>query len=124
MTFVRFLGFGVLSALILSVLKILFFGFLDPLNIVVQYLYWFLTFVVVVACSRRLGFINYLEAVVVLVIWLVIALFFDLLIASQFLGLVLFKNFYILFGYLIMALAIFMFHKKRHVQIRRQQSGK
>lgn len=124
MTFARFFGFGFLTAFALAILKIVFFSYLDPENIVLHYVFWFFTLVVVIAFIRRLGFINYLESIVVLVIWLVFSLFMDLLIASPVLGLDLFKNFYILFSYLLLALGVFLFHKKRHIQIRRQKASK
>ncbi len=75
-----------------------------------------------IAAVRRLGIINYLESVFAAICWWLFALIFDFLITSAFAGLGMFRDIHLWVGYLVMMLAIFLFHKKRHVQLRHEMN--
>lgn len=124
MTYKKLFGFGLLLTAVLVILKIIFFGYFtwtESFNSHV--LYWLVVWVLSTALVRRLGVITMLEAVVVMVLWLILELIGDSAIAGPLVGwrILIDPNFAL--GYLFMPLAIFLFHKKRHV-VRREQMAK
>jgi len=123
MTAKKFFLFLILQLLLLLGIKLLFFKAFGITDVFMEYAYWALIAVVVVAMARRLGVMNYLEAIFVAVTWFLANLFFDLIITGALLGYSMFTRWQLWVGYLIMMLSIFVFHKKRHVQIRKEQAA-
>jgi hypothetical protein len=124
MTLQKFFGLGVCLALLLGLLKVIFFKFLNPDLITLNLLFWLLIAVFSIGLVRRLGVINYLEAFLACGIWLLFVLLTDFLLTSFALGLKVFLNPKIWLGDLVMLLAIVASHKKRHVEIRKEQAKK
>ncbi len=85
------------------------------------YLSWAATAVIAAALVRRIGVINFLEAFFVCVLWFIADGFIDLIFTSGLLGLQIFSHWPLWIGYLVTFLAVFLFHKKRHVHIRHEQ---
>lgn len=124
MTYKKLFGFGILLTTVLVILKIIFFGYFTWAgSIQLHILYWLVVWILAIALVRRLGFITMLEAVVVMVLWLIIQLIGDGAVATPMLGWRVLVDPSFALGYLFMPLAIFLFHKKRHVE-RRQQAAK
>ncbi len=124
MTYKKLFGFGILLAAVLVILKIVLFGYFTwagsfDLHVV----YWLIVWVLTTALVRRLGFITMLEAVVVMVLWLLLELIGDGAVATPMVGWRVLIDPSFALGYLFIPLAIFLFHKKRHVE-RRQQLAK
>lgn len=124
MTYKKLFGFGILLTTVLVILKVIFFGYFTwsgsfDLHIV----YWLVVWVLSTALVRRLGTITMLEAVVVMVLWLILQLIGDGAVATPVLGWKVLIDPSFALGYFFMPLAIFLFHKKRHVE-RRQQLAK
>jgi hypothetical protein len=120
MTIKKLLIFIFFQWLFLTLLKVLFFKYLNFSSPDFQHLlYWLLTAVVVVALVRRLGVINFLEAFFAVIVSFVIDIFTDLILTALFTGLGIFARWQFWAGYLVMALAVVIFHKKRHVAIRK-----
>lgn len=120
MTLNKFFGFGAVMAGFFVLAKLFSYKVLNWELSVSHYIYFVLVGTFSVALIRRLGHINVLEAIAAIVIWIIFALFLDLIITAQILGPKIFLdlNFYI--GYLVMAVFVFIFHKKRHVEIRKK----
>lgn len=123
MTFGKFFGLGFVLAVILSALKIFYVQIFNDQSQAVQYAFWLVVILVTIACVRRLGVINYLEAFLVCGFWFIGVLFFDFLITSQILDFSIFARLDIWIGHAIMLLSIFLFHKKRHVKIRKEHAA-
>lgn len=120
MTIKKLLIFIFLQWLFLTLLKVLFFKYLNFSSANLQYsLYWLLTAVVAVALARRLGVINYLEAFFAVIVSFVVDIFTDLILTTLFTGFAIFAQWQFWVGYLAMALAVVIFHKKRHIAIRK-----
>ncbi|MCC7356810.1 MAG: hypothetical protein IT410_04350 [Candidatus Doudnabacteria bacterium] len=77
-----------------------------------------------VASVRRVGIINYLESVVVIIFWLSFGLIFDIFAIGLGYGLEPYTHITFWLMYPLLLLTIFLFHKKRHVDIRRGGEGK
>lgn len=122
MTFSRFILFGVLLWLLLALVKGLFLQLLtlDSFPVFIGYLV--VTVVIAMACSRRLGVINYLEGAFVACLWMIGVLIADWILLYAVLKLPVFAGLKVWFGYLAVMAGIFFFHKKRHVHIRNQQA--
>ncbi len=119
MTFKKLFGYGILLAIVIVVIEFIFGRFLNIDSIWLQVSEWLLIAAFSIALSRRLGTINYLEAILVIGTWLIISLLFSYIL----LGTITFQHGYVWIGYLVMAVAIFIFHKKRHVEIRKQTAA-
>ena len=121
MTIKRFFVILVLQWAIFSVLKYYFFGSVFFENLALQYLlFWISTIFLAVILVRKLGVINYFEGVFIAILWFVVALISDLIVLTNFVGYGMYSKWQFWAGYLLMALAVFLFHKKRHVEIRKQ----
>ncbi len=123
MTFGKFFGLGFLLAILLAALKIFYIQIFNDQSQFIQFGFWFFIILITIACVRRVGVINFLESFLICGFWFVIALFFDFMITSQIAGFDMFKRLDIWLGYVIMVLSIFLFHKKRHIQIRREHAA-
>ena len=129
MTIRSFFGYTLLQLVILMLLKIWFFNSAILDNAGLQtIIYWGLTMVAAAAFVRRLGVINYLEAIFIAIAWTLLDIFFDLIVTSLYLkvGVSVFSQISLWVGYFILALVVFLFHKKRHIAIRKgeyQEAG-
>lgn len=118
-----FLFFGFVNWLALLVLKVIFFGYLDPGTLLTRLLFGLAAVVVSTAAVRRLGYINYLESLLAAGVWFFFALILDFLVLSPIVG-----EFSVLKGevwasYLMLTLTVFLFHKKRHIKIRKEMAA-
>jgi len=120
MTFSRFFGLGLLLWVLLSIIKALFLNVLGLDTLPSEVIFGFVVFIVSMACARRLGVINYLEGALVAVMWTIGLLVADFFILRPILGWSVFTKGIFWAGYAVSAAAIFFFHKKRHVQIRKE----
>lgn len=118
----HFLLLGFVLTLVLGAIKFVFYNVLAGDSAVFNYVEWALIVLAAIAAVRRLGIINYLEAIFAAVCWWLFSLIFDFLITSAFAGLEIFRDVHLWIGYLVMMLAIFLFHKKRHVQLRHEMN--
>ena len=119
MTAGNFLTFTIIALFLTTAVKIFFVTVLNINSLYLVYVMWVLMALISIACVRRIGVINYLESVLVIVIWLFFGMFLDLLILYSLAGPAIYHHAYLWGGYLVIALTIFLFHKKRHVEIRR-----
>lgn len=99
--------------------KIVFLQMLG-LTAVTRTVYFVCLIVLAIFCGRKLGVINYLEAMLVAGVWTFFSLFFEFFIIVSLYGFSLHKRWEFWVGYLAVALSIFIFHKKRHVVIRKE----
>lgn len=120
MTFKKFFGFGFFLAIALVGVKVFLYQSFDwENNAIVHYLFWGIGFVLSTALIRRLGIITFLEAIVVIGVWLFLCLFFDLIVTASIVGFKIFLNLNFLLGYLFIIIGMFFFHKKKHVHTRK-----
>lgn len=76
-----------------------------------------------IVLTKRLGVINFLEAIFILFFWFFLDLFSDFIITGVFTGVSIFSKWQLWVGYLAMMVCVFAFHKKRHIHIRKEQAG-
>ncbi len=123
MTFKRLIVLSLIQCVLLVLLKLVFFKLVGETEFFSEALYVLLTLVVVIACARRLGVINFLEAMFVAGLWFFLDIIFDLLITSNLASVSIFKSWHFWTGYLALLLGVFFFHKKRHVEIRKEHAA-
>lgn len=121
MSFSKFFLFGILLWLLLSLLKGVFLQMLNVKVLPLQVLFLFSTIIISMACARRLGVINYLEAGLVAFLWTMGILVADFILLYAVLKLPVFGGITQWLSYAAAAAGIFFFHKKRHVHIRKEQ---
>lgn len=125
MTFTKLIGFGILLAVVMSAVKVFFYqSFNWDDSTVVHYVFWLIAASFSVALIRRLGVITFLEAIVVCSLWIFFQLIVDLAVTASITGYRIFISPAFLIGYLIVIVAMFVFHKKRHVHIRKEMRAK
>lgn len=123
MTFAKFFSLGLILSLLAAVAKIIFLNGLNQELAAVQYGFWLFIVLLTVACVRRLGVINYLEVVMTLFVWFGVMLVVDLLLTASFVGLEVFTTFNIWIANILVPVSVWLFHKKRHVQIRKEHAA-
>ena len=125
MTGKKFLIYSFFLLTVFTILKIWFFNydiFSEPL--LQSLVLWLAVAVLAVAITRRFGVISYLEAIFLMIAWTASGLFIDLLVTASFFGITLFYQPEFWISYLFMDLAIFLFHKKRHIFVRHELRAK
>lgn len=120
MTFSKLFGLGGFLAIILAVLKLIAFQFFDLKLLAVSLFFGLVALVLTVACTRRLGFINYLEAMLTAGLWFIMILLVDLIVTGPLAGYGIFKTLLLWLSYLLVIITVLLFHKKRHIDIRRK----
>ena len=104
---------------ILALLKIFFIGSLDLDNTVVMSLFFIFIIVVAIATVRRMGILNYIESFFISGVWFITALIVDYVITANFTGFDIYKTWYYWFTFLAVILAVILFHKSLHVEVRK-----
>lgn len=120
MGFAHLFSFGVLELITVIFLKVLFFNNLDVFNPLVITIFFVFISVLTIAYVRRLGAINYAESITVLAVWTILILVGDGLVTGVLIGYARFLEWPFWATYLLIPLVIFIFHKKRHVEIRKK----
>ena len=124
MTVARFLA-GIIGAQVLFVLaKTFFISFLNIETLVARIGLWVILAIIAIAVVRRMGVLNYLEAFLITIVWLVVSLLTDLVITTTLTGREVYTTWYFWISYLVVILAIIIFHKKSHVEVRKQFQNK
>ena len=113
-----------LQGLLLCLLKVWFFNSFFDREIFFAYAYFFITAFVSLVLIRRLGILNYLEAIFLSGLWFLGDLLGDLLITGRFTAEEIFKAWQLWVGYAVMMFVVFAFHKKRHIQVRKELHAK
>lgn len=124
LTFARLFGFGFLLWLTAAVLKWLAFSVFAPETAFVKWAYIFLILVFTVAYTRRTGVLNFFEALFIFITWLILSVISDSLVLSNLLGIGVSGKLLVWVGHLVMFFGIIIFHKKRHVEIRKAHGSK
>ena len=123
MAFSKLFGFGAFLVVVLTVLKVIAFQLFDLKLLAISLLFGLLVFVLTVASTRRLGVINYLEAMLAAGLWFIMILLTDLLVTGPLAGYGIFKTLLLWLSYLLGIITVLLFHKKRHIDIRRKMKS-
>lgn len=120
MTIKKFFLVTLAQWLLMTLLKVWFFGYLHLNNQNLQYvMFWILTVVVIAILVKRLGILNYLEAIFVGIFWMLEGALADLVITSVFVGLGIFGYWQFWVGYGLVGVVVFLCHTKRHIAVRK-----
>ncbi len=124
MTIKKFFIVFLLQFLAFSALKVVFYRSFDYTSIFWEFLYWAATVIITVVLVRRLGVINFLEAMFVAGFWLVFDFLLDFFITWPLSGTMIYATLALWAGYLFMVLFVFFLHQKRHIHIRKEQAAR
>lgn len=120
MTYTKLFGFGLILTVVLVIVKTILFGwFAWADSLMLHLFYWILVDVLSVALVRRLGVITLLESLIVVVLWLFLELMGDILVSGPVAGFAVLVDANFAVGYVVLVAGMLLFHKKRHVQRRR-----
>lgn len=123
MTFKKVLLITFLEWLFLALAKIVYFQDIIFSGGVSQYAYWGVILIITTFLVRRLGVLNFLEAGSIAVFWFLAFLFLDFILVSGYLGMGIFSQGAFWVGHMCMMFAVFFFHHKRHIQIRKEHAA-
>ena len=115
---------GLLLWLLLLSEKFLFFGAIATAGVWKLWAYYLIIIIICRVLARRLGILNFLEAFFVATIWLLIVLLFDYWVGKRLLGNFVFQDKHYWYGYIAAFVSVFFLHKKRHIQIRKEQAAR
>ncbi len=103
----------------LIIIKVIFFGFLNVTLLPILIIYYLLLAAAAIALIRRFGPINYFEAFLAMILWVIISLVSDLIITSSIIGREVYSDWHFWLSYGVVLLAMLIFHKKQHVEVRK-----
>ncbi len=109
----------IIVQVLLMITKVIFFRFLNTDLLPILILYYLILAAISIAIVRRMGVLNYFEGILVTIIWLVLNILIDLLITQAIIDNGVFSNGHFWISYLVLPLAVLIFHKKAHVETRK-----
>lgn len=112
----------IVSQILFIITKIVFINYLNLDSSIVFWLLFIFLTVETIAVVRRMGVLNLFESLFVSVIWLIISLLVDIVITTTFTGRDVYSHLYFWATYLLIILAVMVFHKKVHVQARKERA--
>lgn len=118
------MGYGVAWAFLTALAKLVLYSFLNNESLLIISAVYFFVLLCTIAFVRRLGVINYLESLVVIVFWLLFSLTLDLFVVGLWVGLDPYTTLWFWLFYPFCMLILFLMHKKRHIDIRKGGAGK
>lgn len=107
------------SQVLFVIAKILFFNSLNMENMGVVIAFYVVLVLITIAVARRMGTLNYFESIFLAIVWLLITLFTDFVVTTAVLGRDVYSSMHWWIGVLIIPLAVFVFHKKLHIEARK-----
>ncbi len=110
---------GLLLWLLVLADKYVFFELLGFTAAWQSWIYYILLIIFARIISRRLGVINFLEAIFSALVWLLTILVLDSLLAKAVLSAAAFSSPHYWWSYAAILIAVFFLHKKRHIQVRK-----
>lgn len=119
MTIFSLLAGTVASQILFVITKLLFIDYLNFDNDIIFWLFFVFIVLETIAVVRRMGILNLFESLFISGLWLVISLLVDLVITTSILGRDVYTHLYFWLVYLVIGLAIMVFHKKAHVEARK-----
>ncbi len=115
------LFFGTLISQILFVVaKVLFINVLNIDAVLIRLGLLLVIALITIATVRRMGTLNYLESFFLTILWLIFSLIVDLMITTAIVGREVYTTWYFWLSYLVLLLALILFHKKVHIAMRKQ----
>lgn len=112
----------IISEILFVATKVLFINYLNMDNLIIKVVYFLVLVIITTAVVRRMGVLNYIECFFLAIVWLVVMILVDMLITSFLIGREMYHHIYFYFSYLVVPLAIILFHKALHVQARKSNS--
>lgn len=111
---------GIITSQVLFLFtKLFFINVLNIESMLIQWGMWLTIAIISIAIVRRMGALNYMEDIFLIIVWLLISLAVDFVITTSFTGREVYKEWYWWITYAVMVLAMFLLHKKSHVEIRK-----
>lgn len=109
----------IILQIILVILKVVFFGWLNMDSWPIIIFYYIFVAGLGISIVRRFGPINYFEAFLLVIVWLFISLISDYYIVSAIAGVQALKDVHYWLVYPVIIASIIFFHKKIHVEVRK-----
>jgi hypothetical protein len=104
--------------------KVIFLHYLNMDSVVIVVAYFVAIVIVTVAVVRRMGVLNYVEAFFLCLLWILVTLALDFLITATLISRDFFSLWNYWLSYLVFVIALILFHKKLHLQVRRAAAEK
>lgn len=122
MTISQLITKTILVQVLLVVVKVIFFQFLNIELLAIAVVYYLVLIALLIAVARRFGAVNYFEIFLATLIWTALSLVIDYYITSHLIELKVYSNGIFTWSYLVMPLVIIIFHKKSYVEARKSSS--
>ncbi len=120
MTFKSLFSTLIVLWVLLAVIKFAFFRFFNLDALLLKIIFGALVFAVSEILTRRLGTLNFLEAMLVSGLYAITYFALDFIVLSYIFGTTIYASGMYWISYFLLVISIFFFHKKRHVEIRKQ----
>lgn len=124
MTSGKIFVYGLLYACGIAILKLFSYNVLNIESVFIIIFIYLFILLGGIAMVRRIGIINYLESIIIIIVWLIFSLILDVFTFGFSYNLDVYTKPSFYGTYLIIITAVFFFHKKRHIDIRKGGSGK
>jgi hypothetical protein len=111
----------IISQILFVLTKVIFIHYLAIDLLVIKIAFYVALVLITIAVVRRLGTLNYLESILLCIVWFFTSVLVDMAITSFLIGREMYSHVYFYISYLIILIAIMVFHKALHVEVRKSQ---
>lgn len=122
MTIASLLLGTIISQVLFVITKVVFLNQLNIDNLGVHIAFQVLLAVITIAVVRRMGTLNYIESFFLTAVWFFTLLIVDFVVTATLIGRDMYTTWPYWISYLVILLSIILFHKKMHVEVRKQNA--
>lgn len=109
----------IISQILFILTKVFFMGSMNLESWVVVLIFYIALALETIAVVRRMGVLNYIESLFLVGVWVITTLIADFLITANWVGRDIYGSWQYWFTHVVIILALLIFHKKLHVEVRK-----
>lgn len=119
MTIASLLIGTIIGQLLFVATKVIFIHYLVIDLLMVKIAFFVAIILITIAVVRRMGTLNYLESILLCVVWLVVTILVDMAITSFLIGRDMYGHWYYYLSIVAILVSVMVFHKSLHVEVRK-----
>lgn len=124
MTIASLLLGTLVSQILFIATKVIFIHYLNLDNWLVYIAFYVALAIETIAVSRRMGTLNYIESFFLAFVWLFTLLIADFIVTATLIGRDMYTTTAYWLSYAVIIGALLVFHKKMHIEVRKENASK
>lgn len=110
-----------ISEVLFVLTKVVFIKYLNLDSWLIKAAFFIVLAIAAIATVRRMGILNYIESFFLVIVWTIAGLITDYIITTRILGLDVYTTLNFWLAYIVIIVAVLVFHKKMHIEARKSK---